>query len=293
MSNERMNLIVLGSGGCTVTPRPGCQCPICKEAREKGRPYARTGPSLFLEGVNVLFDTPEEISHQLNRENIQRVDYIFYTHWHPDHTFGMRVVEQLNMEYLRWYVERKLSSKKVKVCALPEVMNDLKAIKNKDGSWFDYYERYGLTSSITLKEETPFKIKDFKITPIPIGNPGFVSTMFVITHNNKKVAYAPCDCKPFPTHDMLKDLDVLLIGMILPEGILKHGYIVPEDNKLRKEAFTMDDLKEIIATLKIKRTVAVHIEEEFGRSFDDYKKLEEEYREYNIQFAFDGMKIEI
>jgi phosphoribosyl 1,2-cyclic phosphate phosphodiesterase len=37
----------------------------------------------------------------------------------------------------------------------------------------------------------------------------------------------------------------------------------------------------------------VHIEEEWGKSFDDYKKIEEKYARYNLQFAYDGMKIEL
>jgi len=31
-----MNLIILGSGGATTIPSPGCQCRICVEARVKG-----------------------------------------------------------------------------------------------------------------------------------------------------------------------------------------------------------------------------------------------------------------
>lgn len=287
-----MNFIVLGSGGCTVTPRPCCTCPVCEEAREEGIPYARTGTSLFLEDSNVLFDTPEEVIQQLNRESISNVDYIFYTHWHPDHTMGMRVVEQLNMHFLALYVAGKLPSKKVTVCALPEVMSDLKDIKNKHGSYLDYYERTGLVSLVTLEKGTPFRIGDVTITPVPVENPGFLSTVFVIESGGKRVGYAPCDTKPLPV-DALKELDVLIIGGILPEGELKDGYMIPERNELRKELFTLDELLEIIAELKVKKTICVHIEEEFGRSFDDYSKIEDEYKKYTIEFAFDGMRIEV
>jgi len=34
------------------------------------------------------------------------------------------------------------------------------------------------------------------------------------------------------------------------------------------------------------------MEEEWGKSFDDYKKLEKEYERY-LQFAYDGMKVEL
>ncbi len=288
-----MNLLVLGSGGCTLIPRPGCTCEVCREAREKGIPHARTGPSLFLEDINALFDTPEEISSQLNRENIKTVDYIFYTHWDPDHTMGMRIVEQMNMFFLAALVERKKPSKSIKICALPEVLDDIKAIKNKYGPYLDYYERCGLISLVTLKKGTPLKIGDFEITPVPVENPGVVSTIFVIESGKKRIGYAPCDMKPFPAHDLLKNLDLLLIGGILPEGELKGGYIIPEDNELRNEVLTIDELKEIITALETRTTIVVHIEEEWGKSFDDYRKTAEKYKEYNITFSYDGMRIRI
>ncbi|MHA1582131.1 MAG: hypothetical protein ACTSYM_06535 [Candidatus Baldrarchaeia archaeon] len=51
---------------------------MCKEARKKGVPYSRSGPSMLLKDVNILFDTPEDIAVQLNRENIKQINAIFY-----------------------------------------------------------------------------------------------------------------------------------------------------------------------------------------------------------------------
>ena len=88
-----MRIEILGSGGAITTPRPGCACRVCVQARELGRPYSRTGPSVFVHGPDVLFDTPEESKEQLNRAGIGRVSAGFYSHWHPDHTMGRRVWE--------------------------------------------------------------------------------------------------------------------------------------------------------------------------------------------------------
>ena len=49
-----MRVEVLGSGGAVTIPRPGCSCRVCVEAREKGVPYSRTGPSVFVHGPDVL-----------------------------------------------------------------------------------------------------------------------------------------------------------------------------------------------------------------------------------------------
>ena len=95
-----MNIVILGSGGCVCTPRACCNCRVCVEARQKGFPYARTGCSLFIEDANILIDTPEDINDALNHADIQKVEHIFYSHCDPDHTMGMRVIEQLKMDWL-------------------------------------------------------------------------------------------------------------------------------------------------------------------------------------------------
>ena len=66
----RVRVEILGSGGAVTIPRPGCSCRVCVEAREKGVPYARTGPSVFVHGPDVLIDTPEEAKQQLNRSQV-------------------------------------------------------------------------------------------------------------------------------------------------------------------------------------------------------------------------------
>lgn len=90
-----MKIAITGSGGCVSIPRPCCNCKVCIQARDKGFPYARTGCSLFIDEANVLIDTPEDINYAINNANIENVDYILYSHSDPDHTMGMRLIEQL------------------------------------------------------------------------------------------------------------------------------------------------------------------------------------------------------
>jgi phosphoribosyl 1,2-cyclic phosphate phosphodiesterase len=104
-----MKFTILGSGGCMIIPKPLCQCRICQEARDKGVPYERTGPSAFLHDINLLIDTPAEIASQLNRSRIRRINYLILTHLDPDHVEGLRVVEQTTLDFRSWraYPERR------------------------------------------------------------------------------------------------------------------------------------------------------------------------------------------
>ncbi len=47
----------------------------------------------------MLFDTGEDIRWQLNREKIEKVEHVILTHWHPDHTHGLRILENMNRDF--------------------------------------------------------------------------------------------------------------------------------------------------------------------------------------------------
>lgn len=94
-----MKLLFLGTGGAMPTPRPFCQCETCKKARTIGAPYKRNSSSLFIKDINTVIDCGEDIASSLNRENIKEVDNLFITHWHPDHTFGLRAIIEANFNF--------------------------------------------------------------------------------------------------------------------------------------------------------------------------------------------------
>lgn len=256
----------------------------------RGIPYARSGPSLFVEDSNLLFDTPEEIASQLNRERIKTVDYIFYTHWHPDHTFGMRIVERMYKFWLDMFVRGKDPRNKVKICALGKVMEDLKSMGYRGGAFFRYYEKSGLIETIELVNGKPFKIGSFMVTPFEVQTTYNISTVFLLQENHKRAVYAPCDVKPFPESPELESLDLLIIGSFHLEGPLKEGITIPPNNPLRVELFSPEEIQELAKELNAKRTLVTHIEEEWGKTYDEYKQLESKY---NVKFAHDGMRIKI
>ncbi len=286
-----MKIKILGSGGCVSLPLPTCQCEVCIEAREKGAPFSRTGCSIFIEDINALIDTPENSVEQLNRENICQVDNIFYSHWDPDHTLGMRIIELLKLRWLDLYIKDKKAEKKIEVYGLSKVINDLKAIKNKYGSYLDYYEGSGLININSVEAKELINIGNIEVYFLPVIQ-GDAATIFVLREGNKRVIYAPCDIKPFPEgEELLSNADLLIIGNVIPDEPLKDGYVIPKDNILKKELFTMEEVIEIINNYNIKSTIITHIEEDWGKSYLDYKELEKKYSKYNISFAYDGMEI--
>ena len=281
-----MKFIIVGSGGCVCLPKPLCQCGICVEARQKGGRYKRYGCSLYLEEASLLVDTPEDIAHALNAADIRSVERILYTHLDPDHTLGMRVFEQLRLEWLDYY-EKIPPHSAVDVCAAPKVMEALNGIGIGYGAILDYYEKMGLAKRKLITK--PFSVENIKISEIPVGKSKSVS-IFMFEEKGHKVIYAPCDCKPFPTDESMRNADLLIIGNTFIGDTVKNGRIIGTDSPLRQELHSMEEVLELQSKLSVRDVIVTHIEEIWGKSYDDYATLEDRY---GVKFAYDGMMIEV
>lgn len=93
--------------------------------------------------MNILIDTPEDINASLNNSGIQKVEHILYSHCDPDHTMGMRVIEQLKMDWLA-NSQVKKPDNPIEVASLPAILEDIKKQGTKYGSVIAYYEAKGL-----------------------------------------------------------------------------------------------------------------------------------------------------
>jgi phosphoribosyl 1,2-cyclic phosphate phosphodiesterase len=282
-----MRLTILGSGGCMVIPKPLCRCRVCREAREKGIPYARSGPAAFLHDVNLLIDTPAEIASQLNRERIRRVDYLMLTHLDPDHVEGVRVVEQIALDFRSWcaYPGKRIT------LVLPEQLDvPLRAITSQYGSTLNFYEESGFIEPELFHEKT--RIGDVGITAIPIDRGSQVAFVYVFEKDGRRVVYAACDIKPFPEHrEEVRNADLLVIQPGIFEDGLKHRFRYPADHISRQTLYTFKQTLELAARLSAKQTVFVHLEEYWNRSYDDYRRIGAEHT--GIRFGWDGMKLRV
>ncbi len=279
-----MKLKIIGSGGCVSIPKPLCQCNVCTEARKKGFPYARCGCSLYVEDAGILIDTPEDVSYALNNADIKNVEYILYSHIDPDHTMGMRVIEQLRLDWLAKSVGLACKNS-ITVASLPSIIKDLKSQGTKYGSALDYYESMNL---INIQAYTSLDCSSIHIELIQVDETGSI-TVFVFIEGSHKVIYAPCDVKPFPENDVFMDADCLIIGNTIVGDILKDGFVLEKDNPLRDELFVLDEIVELKNKYHIKRVIVTHLEEDWGKSYDDYMNLHNQLD--GIEFAYDGLEI--
>jgi phosphoribosyl 1,2-cyclic phosphate phosphodiesterase len=84
---------------------------------------------------------------------------------------------------------------------------------------------------------------------------------------------------------------IFIIGNTFVGDVLKNNTLIHKEHPLRKELHSIENVIEIKEHYNINNVIITHIEEDWGKSFDDYKRLEHNYQ--NIFFAYDGMKIEL
>ena len=282
-----MKWTILGSGGCMVIPKPLCRCRVCQEARGKGVPYARAGPSAFLHDINLLIDTPAEIVSLLNRSPIRRVDYLIFTHLDPDHTEGLRVVEQIALDFRTW---RAYPQKQICLLLPEQLSGRLREIQSQFGPLIDFYQQSGFVRLMLFQDRV--QIGDVRITAIPVDRGRQVAFVYVFEKSGRRVVYAPCDIKPFPEHrSEVQRADLLIIQPGIFEKGLKHGFRYPAEHISRTTLYTFEQTLDLAKRLQAKKVLFVHLEEYWNRSYDDYRALESGNE--MIRFAYDGMQLAV
>ena len=214
-----------------------------------------------------------------------QVDSVLFSHMDPDHILGMRVFEHMR---LNWFEisEGKECTNPISVFAMEHVMSDINSICSKYGSYLDYYEN--IRNLINRNVVTDYIYLDnIKLTFVKAGS----ATVFVFEQGERKVIYAPCDVKPFPSNDIFKNADIMVIGNTIVGEVLKDGYILKEGNSISDELFSMNEIENLKDKYNIKKVIITHLEEDWGKSYDDYLKLQNQYNE--IIFAYDGMTFEV
>jgi len=268
-----MKLTIVGSGGATPTPRPFCQCSTCKKARKEGEPYRRNSSSLYANDIFTLIDCPEDIGDSLNRRGIKRVDNLFLTHWHPDHTFGLRPLLEANFNFIEDKADRQIS-----VYTPSRVLEDLKE-HYPSVSHFTDHLKVAKINQIEHNES----VQMGRMQIMAIGYTGKSSHAFayLLEEGKKRALYAPCDTISF--EQKIYDLDLLINEC----GVFSYDKIKCE--------ISFPAVMERIRSLRPKRTVLTHIEEiEVNRwGWEHLDRMKKQYSDINFRFAYDGMEIQM
>lgn len=268
---EKLVLTILGSGGAIPTPRPFCQCAVCCKARKIGEPYRRNNSSLLINGINTIIDCGGDIADSLNRRDVRRVENIFITHWHPDHTFGLKRILDANYNYINESAERT-TNVYIPTRVYETLMQKFPVL--------DYSFNVQKTGKLCLIEDGErMEIGDIAVEAIGYKEKNSDVYAYLIGKDGKKALYAPCDTLDFKKYKNFKGLDLFISEV---------GVFVETPSEI-----SFESVMERIREMNPKISILTHIEEDDIRiKGEDYlQEMKQKYSGINFDFAYDGMEI--
>lgn len=283
-----MRVEFLGTGGAITTPQPGCQCRVCVEAREKGPPYSRMGPSVFVHGPNALIDTPEEIKLQLDRSTVRGIEACFYSHWHPDHVMGRRVWET-NRDWRGWPPRHRCTD----IYLPARVAADF---RQRLGTWehLAFFESRGLVKLREIPAGESVELNGVVVTPVGLGEP--YAFAFLLQEDDKRLLIAPDELLGWNPPREVQGLDLAVV----PMGILEFDPFtgerrINENHRLLKNEATFRQTLRIVERLEAARVMMTHIEEPDQLSYAELERLEERLQAggLSISFAHDTLIVDV
>jgi phosphoribosyl 1,2-cyclic phosphate phosphodiesterase len=254
-------------------------------------PYARSGPSVFVHGPDVLIDTPGEITEQLLRSTVRRIAACFYSHWHPDHTMGRGVFSPMNTGYPAWpYRPRRTTP-----IYLPErVAADA---RTHLALWDHLKEMEAQEQVVEVHELTdghPVVIEDVTIRPVPLHEA--FAYGFAFESADKRLVVVPDELLGWEPPDDLRGADLAIVPFGVTEfHALSGERRIPAEHPVLDAEATFVEMVEVIRKLEAKRTMVTHIEEAEGLSYDDLLLIERQLAGEGVavKFAFDTQIISV
>jgi phosphoribosyl 1,2-cyclic phosphate phosphodiesterase len=188
-----MDFVFLGTSAACSVPVFYCSCKACQEALNDSR-FRRTRCAVVLAGEeNLLIDAPPELSTQLSRYDVKKIDYFALTHSHYDHIGGLGDLEF----YVRLHRNK----------ALPAVMSY--------ETWMQVQTIFGsVAECLDVKLIEPSQVATFggvHLTALETAHsPGTLG--FLIEHNGTCIAYMPdTGSLPAKTRERLHGIDYLIL----------------------------------------------------------------------------------
>jgi len=260
-----MDLVFLGTSAACGVPAFYCGCKVCQEALNDSR-FRRTRCAIVLTGEeNFLIDAPPELSTQLSREDVKKIDYLALTHSHYDHIGGLGDLEL----YVRLHRKK----------ALPAVMSY--------ETWIQMQTVFGSVAEFfDVKLIEPGQVATFgevHLTALEAAHsPGTLG--FLIEHNGTCIVYMPdTGSLPAKTRERLHGIDYLILDATFWGLNLYPG-----------QHLSFDEAIAIGRELEVRNLYLTHLSMHYDTPVTN-QELEEALKLYpkQVHLAYDGLRFAI
>ncbi|WP_299155144.1 MBL fold metallo-hydrolase [uncultured Christiangramia sp.] len=253
-----MEVTFLGTGTSQGIPIIGVDHPVCysDDPRDK---RLRVSVLVSWKGKNILIDCGPDFRQQMLANNVKKLDAIFYTHEHNDHTAGL--------DDIRPYFFRQGD---IPIFAHKRVLNSL---KRKFDYIFTSEDRYPGAPAVieNVVQNEQFQFEGLNVMPVDFKH----NKLQVFGYRLGDFAYLT-DIKTISEEEIakLKDLKILVVSALRREPHHSH--------------FNLEEALEFVEIVKPERTYFTHISHMLGF----HAEVEEELP-VNVHLAYDNLKIEI
>ena len=253
-----MEVTFLGTGTSQGIPIIGSDHPVCHSDDPKDK---RLRVSVLIEwnNYNILIDCGPDFRQQMLANNVEKLDAIFYTHEHNDHTAGL--------DDIRPFFFRQGD--------IPVYANErvLKALRKRFDYIFITENKYPGAPGVmeNVIENKPFSFKGLTVTPIEFMH----NRLPVFGFRMEDFAYLT-DIKSIEDKEIekLQDLDVLVVSALRIEPHHSH--------------FNLEEALEFVQKVKPQKTYFTHISHMLGF----HEEVEQQLPE-NVHLAYDNLKISV
>ncbi len=262
-------LTFLGTGTSMGVPTLGCQCAVCLSAvsPEGDSRNRRTRPSVRIDwdGHTVLIDTGPDFHAQAIRDQITRVDAVFYTHGHADHILGLDDLRPLSFAH---------SGQQRGHLPLYADDNTARTIERIFSYTFDPAKRYKTSARVEIHrlDETPGAAVE--LFGVRFERIAVLHGKLVISGFRFGSAAYLTDTSEIPPEsmDQLKGLDILVLDALRHEPHPTHSTLA---NSLR-----------IVEELAPRRAFFTHMSHDLDHAATNATLPN------HIQLAYDGLKLQ-
>lgn len=254
-----LKIYFLGTGTSQGIPVIGSQHSVCKSKDLKDK-RLRVSVWIEWEEASIVIDCGPDFRQQMLTSGCQRIDAIFFTHEHADHTAGLDDIRPFFFK-----------QGDIPIFAHERVIGNL---KQRFGYILETENKYPGAPSVeinTIQNNNPFLFKNKSIIPVEV----FHGNWQVFGFRIDTFAYLT-DVKTIEQSEIekLQNLDVLVVNALREEPHATH--------------FSLQEALDFIEIVKPKSAYLTHISHLLGFHEEVSKKLPP-----NVFLAYDNLILEI